>query len=704
MADRAVELRRGAGQPQIGEVVTWDGEGWVAQAPMSRRGVIGPTGITEWLRLSTGMEGPDIDIDAAALKIGRGGDSILLFHSGGDPVSEYAATAAGFAAAYAAATAGDLLQIPPRTITLGGGDVIDKEITIAGLSGREGCILTCSAAADTLTVRNKVTFVGLTVRNTNAGNYAAVRIDDADAYVVALLAHFISTGGGDGLNQSHGEFYGVEFLASATTRCAVAVGDNNAAYCSIREGILDSASNAPYACASAGGDATLVLRRVGCRKTGGGTGYHLSQGGTAELWVADCDYHHDKVDGTLSYAAGDRGAYSVESGHASDIEAGVMTRHLPAPGTAGHVARDDGAKWVSAVLDFDDLGGDCDLGDLAGYARGSIIRGGAADWEAYDAKTDGAALVGDGTDIFSTVTPTWLGTHTWGSGLAIMPTDASGQALGAATHRWDLYTQEVVFGGATGANSITVPDDLADALHLSDAGGLEYMRIVSTDAQPATVFNNGEADVDFRVAASRATNALFVQGSSGDIGVGSAPIAPYRFTVYEDTNTTTGILVNNPNVGVGAIAAFFLSSDVYTLQFNVYSDAYSWRAYEDSALISDAPTLKLMNKHATGDIVLYTGGDLVTDERMRITDTGQIGIDVAAPLGQLHVDNPGTVAQPVLYLDQGDIDQKMIEFATTIGVGNAIEAVGGKTLTTTHFIKVTLPGALTRYIPVGTIA
>jgi len=83
---------------------------------------------------------------------------------------------------------------------------------------------------------------------------------------------------------------------------------------------------------------------------------------------------------------------------------------------------------------------------------------------------------------------------------------------------------------------------------------------------------------------------------------------------------------------------------------------------------------------------------------------GAVGVGgTVAPLAQLHVDN-ASVARPVLYLDQGDIDQEMIEFATTIGVGNAIEAVGGKTLTTTHFIKVTLPGALTRYIPVGTIA
>lgn len=61
-------------------------------------------------------------------------------------------------------------------------------------------------------------------------------------------------------------------------------------------------------------------------------------------------------------------------------------------------------------------------------------------------------------------------------------------------------------------------------------------------------------------------------------------------------------------------------------------------------------------------------------------------------------------AVPVLKLDQADVSEEMIQFETTIGVGNAIEAVGAKTLTTTHFIKVTLPGGLTRYIPAGTIA
>lgn len=85
--------------------------------------------------------------------------------------------------------------------------------------------------------------------------------------------------------------------------------------------------------------------------------------------------------------------------------------------------------------------------------------------------------------------------------------------------------------------------------------------------------------------------------------------------------------------------------------------------------------------------------------------TPQMQVGPTAATGKLHVDQDSTTAAiPVLVLDQADISEQMIEFVTTIGTGNAIEAVGAKVLTTTHFIKVTLPGGLTRYIPCGTIA
>lgn len=83
---------------------------------------------------------------------------------------------------------------------------------------------------------------------------------------------------------------------------------------------------------------------------------------------------------------------------------------------------------------------------------------------------------------------------------------------------------------------------------------------------------------------------------------------------------------------------------------------------------------------------------------------GPVGVGTAAPAGALHAAQIGSAAAlPVLKLEQSDVDQDMIEFACTAGTGNAIEAVGAKTLTTTAFIKVTVNGDV-RYIPCGTIA
>lgn len=96
---------------------------------------------------------------------------------------------------------------------------------------------------------------------------------------------------------------------------------------------------------------------------------------------------------------------------------------------------------------------------------------------------------------------------------------------------------------------------------------------------------------------------------------------------------------------------------------------------------------------------------MVLNENQDLAVTNKISAGPTAPAAQAHIDQSSTTAAiPVLYLDQADISEEMIEFNTTIGTGNAIEVIGAKTLTTTHFIKVTIPGGLTRYFPVGTIA
>lgn len=88
-------------------------------------------------------------------------------------------------------------------------------------------------------------------------------------------------------------------------------------------------------------------------------------------------------------------------------------------------------------------------------------------------------------------------------------------------HYLAQFDAGITLAGATTGNVITVPDNLAEAMNLVDAGGIEYLRIVSTDAQPAVVFNDGGVDVDFRIETSGEANAVFIRGSDGLTGFGT---------------------------------------------------------------------------------------------------------------------------------------------------------------------------------------
>ncbi len=221
------------------------------------------------------------------------------------------------------------------------------------------------------------------------------------------------------------------------------------------------------------------------------------------------------------------------------------------------------------------------------------------------------------------------------------------------------------------------------------------------------------------------TDKFVVRGSDGKIGIGTAdPTVTNKDTVNPTVvisgNGVAGSfqIIRHTSVGGGGALQNLSSTrgadtDSHTiLQSGDGMGTFSFKGSDGVQYITGANIVASVDGTPGVDdmptrLVIFTtpqGGSTAL-ERMRITNSGDVGIDTIVPLARLHVSQLSAIgAKPVLALDQLDISEEMIEFNTTIGVGNAIEAIASKVLTTTHFIKITIPGGLTRYIPCGTIA
>ena len=144
------------------------------------------------------------------------------------------------------------------------------------------------------------------------------------------------------------------------------------------------------------------------------------------------------------------------------------------------------------------------------------------------------------------------------------------------------------------------------------------------------VFNDGGANYDFRVEGDTDANLLFVDASTDRVGIGTSSPSS-RLTVVDSSSSTTGasgafIDINNTDGN---------SSVVSGLRFkNGGTDSYKGAIYfKDTA------------GDARGDLIFATndvasGGTEVglSDARMTITRTGNVGIGTTSPSGLLHIE------------------------------------------------------------------
>jgi len=345
------------------------------------------------------------------------------------------------------------------------------------------------------------------------------------------------------------------------------------------------------------------------------------------------------------------------------------------------------------------------LTDLAGYTQGDLIYGGAADWQdlahpgaanrvlqstaaevgwsanavtfpaagAVPVGTGGAnqvaywtgvnALAGDAGMTYNAGTDTLaVGAIDVASGGDVDPVDASGQDLGDATHRWDLYTQEVHFDGATGSNFVNLTDNLANAFHILDDGaGDIYLQIVTTTGSEAVIFNAGEDDVDFRVAVAGGihdpTYALAVNGATGAVSMGIAPSSDSHLYLSD--------------------ASMVITTNYFAL--------HSRHTVTDASGATEADDVFGIYSSVTMNDAGQTIGFLYGADVRAILTAGNIGDDVEDLVGAIFTaqQTGGVVADNVIgchmyaNLDAGTIGNDVMAMCIRADIEAAVTSIGG---------------------------
>jgi len=191
------------------------------------------------------------------------------------------------------------------------------------------------------------------------------------------------------------------------------------------------------------------------------------------------------------------------------------------------------------------------------------------------------------------------------------------QAIAPTWTDLHIFIAGITFDGASGANEITVPNNTAIAFELEDAGGLEYLRLITTDAQPVAVWNEDGTDVDFRIESNNQTHMFFVDGGNDVVGIRSSAPAGAAAGLHVPWIT-----------GDADTTAYFGSTNASNNQIAVEVETYSNIGIKCTAVTGIA----LVADSASGDIANFREGGVT---RWEILNGG----DLTAVAGDLRMNN-----------------------------------------------------------------
>lgn len=298
------------------------------------------------------------------------------------------------------------------------------------------------------------------------------------------------------------------------------------------------------------------------------------------------------------------------------------------------------------------------------------------------------------------------------------------------------YGINVVMAAATtGPKGIAVTMDAiteSDMLYLDNGGGtMTTGYFINCNDDDTTLFGVG-ADGATTIAATVATTpALRVSGINTSVtmvafdnasGVQADNTAVVLIdaggAIASGSNLLRLAPTGTPNAGAIALEIVGASKDMHGILVDMDNTASHAVQIDGSGALNAGRMLLVDNDGtpaaATDAVAEFTFTGTATNNPIVLSVNNStkdalplmVNSNVASATREvaMFVQDSATGANEVLSLQQDDVDVPFIDFVTTIGVGNAIEAVGAKSLTTTHFIMVKIPGGLTRYLPVGTIA